>query len=74
MRPPVGALINKSKEAKQGNTNIASGSVVTANIEKIEDKIKERQRKRMRKEVAGCIQDGVGKNNFLIQLKDGHQK
>ena len=54
------------KMTKQTKTKIGVGSVVKANVGELENIIREVRRRRMRKEMVGCVQRVVGKNNFLV--------
>ena len=49
---------------KQTKTKIGVGSVVKAKVGELGNIIRKRRSRRMRKEVVGCIQSEVGKNNF----------
>ena len=40
----------------------------------MEENKREVIRRRTRKEVVGCVQDVVGKKNFLVQFEDGQNK
>ena len=49
----------------QTKTKIGVGSVVKAKVGESEKIIREGRSTRMIKEVVGCVQHGVGQNNFL---------
>ena len=51
---------------KQTKTKIGVGSVVKAKVRELEKITREGRRRRMRKEVVGCVQRVVGKNKFLV--------
>ena len=59
---------------KQTKTKIGVGSVVKANIGELEKITREGRSRRTRKEVVGCVQSVVGKNNFLVQFECGQKK
>ena len=59
---------------KQTKTKIGVGSVVKAKVGELEKITREGRRRRMRKEVMGCVQRVGGKNNFLILFEDGQKK
>ena len=50
------------------------GSVVKAKVGELENITREGKSKRMRKEVVGCVQSVMRKNNFLVQSEDGQKK
>ena len=50
------------------------GSVVKTKFGELEKTIREGRIRRMSKEVVGCVQRVVGKNNFLVVFKDEHKK
>ena len=55
-------------------TKIAVGSVVKAKVGELEKITREGISRRTTKEVVGCVQSVVGKNNFLVLFKDGQKK
>ena len=64
MSSPVYTTPKERKEVKWINVKITAGFFVTDNIEYMEEKSKEGRRICIRKEVVGCVQDVVEKNNF----------
>ena len=50
------------------------GAVVKAKVGEMEENTREGRSRRTRKEVVGCVQDVVGKKNFLGQFKDRQKK
>ena len=60
--------------AEQTNTKVVVGSVVKAKVGELENITRKVRTRRMRKEVVGCVQSVVGKNNFLVLFKDGQKK
>ena len=59
---------------KQTKTKIGVGSVVKAKVGELENITREGGIRSMRKEVVGCVQCVVGKNNFLVLLEYGQKK
>ena len=59
---------------KQTKTKIVVGSVVKAKIGELEKITRKVRSRRMRKEVVGCVQSVVGKNNFLVLFEDGQKE
>ena len=55
-------------------TKIGLGSTVEEKVGDIEDNTREGIIMRTRKEMVGCVQDLVGKNRLLVQLKYGNKK
>ena len=53
---------------KQTRTKIGEGSVVKSKVGELEKTAREVGIRRTRKEVLGCFQSVVGKNNFLVQF------
>ena len=59
---------------KQTKTKIGVGSVVKAKVGELEKITREGISRRMRRDVLGCVQSVVGKNNFLVPFEDGQKK
>ena len=57
-----------------GSRKIGVGYVVKAKVGDIEENTREGRSRRIRKDVAGCVQAVVGKNIFLIRFTDGQNK
>ena len=55
-------------------TKIGVGSVVKAKVGELEKIKMEGRSRRNRKEVVGCVQSVVGKNDFLVQFEYGEKK
>ena len=62
------------KMTKQTKTKIGVGSVVKAEVEELEKFTRKGRSRRMSKEMVGCVQRVVGKNNFLVLFEDGQKK
>ena len=58
----------------QNKTKVGVGSVVNTKVGELEKITREGGSISMRKYVMVCVQDVLGKNNFLVQLEDGHKK
>ena len=63
-----------TKMKKHTKTKIGVGSVVKAKVGELENITMEGRRRRMSKEVVGCVQSVVGKKNFLVLFEDGQKK
>ena len=50
------------------------GSVVKAKVGELEKITRKGRTRRMSKDVVGCVQGVVGKNNFLVLFEDGQKK
>ena len=50
------------------------GYVVKAKAGELEKITRDGRITRMKKEMEVCVQDVLGKNNFLVQFKDGQRK
>ena len=74
MSSPVITIAEGMKVKKQNKTKIGVGSVVKSDVGKLEDITREVRSRRIRKEVVGCVNYVVGKNNFLVQLEYGNKK
>ena len=59
---------------KQTKTKIGVGSFVKAKVGELDKITREGRSRRMRKEVVGCVQSVVGKNNLLVLFEYGHKK
>ena len=59
---------------KQARTKIGVGYIVKAKVGELEKITREGRSRKMRKEVVGCIQSAVGKNNIFVQFEDGQKK
>ena len=62
------------KDKKRINIKIRVGYVVKAKVREMEENIRKRRIRSMRKEVVGHVQTVVGKKNILFQFKDGKMK
>ena len=56
-------------EKNQINMKIGLGSFVKAKVVDMKENTREVRERRRRKEVVVCVQDMVGKKNFLIQFE-----
>ena len=74
MISPIVTLKEWMKMTKQTKTKIGVGSVVKAKVRELEKITREGRRRRMRKEVVGCVQRVVGKNKFLVLFEDRQNK
>ena len=59
---------------KHTKTKIGVGSVLKAKVGELEKITREGIRRSTRKEVVGCVQSVVGKNNLFIQFEYGQKK
>ena len=59
---------------KHTKTKIGVGSVVKAKVGELENTTREGRIRRMKKEVVGCVQRGIGKNKLLVLFKDSQKK
>ena len=59
---------------KQTKAKIGVGSVVKAKVGELEKITREGIIRSTRKEVVGCVQSVVGKNNLFIQFEYGQKK
>ena len=66
MSSPVGNAKEGMKITNQTKTKIGVGSVVKAKVGELEKITREGRSRRMSKEVVGCVQIVVWKNNFLL--------
>ena len=66
MSSPVVNAKEGMKMTKQTKTKIGVGSVVEAKVGELEKITREGISRRTTKEVVGCVQSVVGKNNFLF--------
>ena len=55
-------------------TKIGVGSVVKVRVGELENITREGRSRRMRKDVVGCVQSGVGFKKFPVQFEDGQKK
>ena len=62
------------KVKKQNKTKIGVGSVVKAKVGELEKITREGGSRMVMKEVVVCVQDLVGKKNFLVQFEYGQKK
>ena len=74
MSSPVVNVKDGMDMTKQIKTKIGVGSVVKAKVGELEKITREGRSRRMRKEVVGCVQSVVGKNEFLFIFEDGQKK
>ena len=74
MSSPVVTKKEGMKLTKQTKTKIVVGSVVKAKVGDLEKITREGRTRRMRKEVVGCVQSGVGKNKFPVLFEYGQKK
>ena len=74
MRLPVITTMKEMKDNKRTNTRIRVGSVMKAKVEEMEKNIRDGRTRKMRREVVGRVQYGVGKNNFSVLFKYGKKK
>ena len=58
----------------QTKTKSGVGSVVNSKVGELENTTREVRSRRIRKEVVGCLQSVVGKNNLLLQFEYGEMK
>ena len=58
----------------QTKTKIGVGSVVKAEVGELDKITRKGRSRRMRGEVAECVQRVVGKNKFLVLFEDGQKK
>ena len=69
MRSPAVTIVEGMKWKKRIKLKIEVGYLVKANTGNMEDKTRNGRSKRMRKEVVGCVQDVLGKNNVPDQFE-----
>ena len=67
-------IVKERKDTNQGNTKIWVGSIVTSKVREMEDNTMEVRIIIMSKGVVGCVQYGVTKNRFQIQLRDNQRR
>ena len=68
MRSPVVNAKEGMNMTKQTKTKIGVGYVVKAKVGELGNITRDGRIRRMRKEVLGCVQGMVVKNNFLVQF------
>ena len=74
MSSPVVNAKEGMKMTKQTKTKIGVVSIVKAKVGDLEKTTREGRSSKMRKEVVGCVQSVVGKNDFLVIFEDGQKK
>ena len=74
MSSPVVNAREGMEMTKQTKTKIGVGSIVKAKVGELENITREGRSRSMRKEVVGCVQIVVGKNNLLFIFKYGQNK
>ena len=68
MSSPIATIAEGMKEKKWIKPKIGVGYLVKTKVGKMKGNTREGRRRRTRKEVVGCVQDVVGKNNLLVIL------
>ena len=74
MISPVVTVKDGMEMKKLTKTKIGVGYVVKVKVGELDNITREGIISRMRKEVVGCIQSVLGKNNLLVQFEDCQKK